>query len=256
VVTAVAHWAITSHNHLCVGTGETWLGGTDDGEETLPQGWNNDQTLYTLRYFGEAGKLLLKVLSVGDSLIFSMLRVKDSKSADVTICPGDYVNRVEGDFRSMFSNKDGLVELVKKNLVKPLLIAPAKSATKSEEADKNKRKATVKEEKKLDDKDPLRVEPRRPRLDPGMPSWGGVGPPPVGGSDLDPMGGIMGGGMIMDPRQGGRSMDPRYDPVGPGFPGEGVGRGRGGRLGFGDAMRPPGWNDDEDPPDDYMNMYM
>merc|ERR1711874_912853 len=164
-------------------------------------------------------------------------------------------NNFEGDFRSMFTNKDGLVELVKTEFVKMLLIAPTKSSTKGEEADKNKRKAAEKDETKSDVQDPLRVEPRRPRLDPGIPSWGGVGPPPVGGSDLDPMGGIMGGGMLMDPRQGGRRMDPRYDPVGPGFPGEGGGRGRGGGLGFGNAMRPPGWNDD-DPPDDYMNMYM
>ena len=74
----------------------------------------------------------------------------------------------------------------------------------------------------------------------------------------------MGGGMLMDPRQGGRMgqpLHPRFDPVGPGMGGMGpmgggvgplgggmggigggMGGGRGGGRNFGDAMRPPGWD--------------
>ena len=71
-------------------------------------------------------------------------------------------------------------------------------------------------------------------MNPGMSDWGGVGAPPLGSSDLDPLGGILGGGMIMDPRQGdrmGQPVHPRFDQVGPGMGGIGpLGRGMEGGM--------------------------
>jgi hypothetical protein len=49
-----------------------------------------------------------------------------------------------------------------------------------------------------------------------MPDWSGHPAPPIGSSDLDPLGRMGGGGMLMDPRGGRhRDIEPRWDPVGP-----------------------------------------
>ena len=92
----------------------------------------------------------------------------------------------------------------------------------------------------------------------------------IGGSDLDPLGRMGGGGMMMDPRNmpgmrgggSGRGIGPNFDPVFPGMPnpyggpsapmGPGFGPrgggpsargGRGGGRNFGDELPPPGYDD-------------
>jgi hypothetical protein len=91
---------------------------------------------------------------------------------------------------------------------------------------------------------PMRGLPQQPYFDPLR----------VGGSDLDPLGRIGGGGMMVDPQgigRGGRGFEPQFDPVFPGMPNPGLGgigmippRGRGGRGGrnYGDEMPPPGFD--------------
>ena len=89
--------------------------------------------------------------------------------------------------------------------------------------------------------------------DPFGPFGGGAVFDPPGGADLDPTGRRGRGGMLMEPPRGGMRGPARFDPPNPfgrgggvgGFPGR-IGRGGGGN--FGDAMGPPGFNND--------NMFM
>ena len=63
---------------------------------------------------------------------------------------------------------------------------------------------------------PVYSRPSRPGIDPRMPDWSGHPAPPLGSSDLDPLGRFGGGGMLMDPQAGRhRDIEPRWDPVGP-----------------------------------------
>ena len=95
--------------------------------------------------------------------------------------------------------------------------------------------------------------PHQPFPDPDGP-FGPFGGGPLydqpGGADLDPTGQRGRGGMLMEPPRGGGSMgQPRFEnPFGQSnnigrFP-RGMGPGFGGGRNLGDAMRPPGFNDD------------
>jgi len=253
VAVVVAHWVLSSHGLLCVGHGEVFK--TEEKKsELLPEGWNREGSVFTLRYLNtQDNQFLFKVIKVDNMLIMSILALKTEGSYDLTITPADYIN-VEGEVT--FTKLDELIDKMKKELAQ-------KVVKHKSESKKNDPSAGVKESK-TPGQDPLLEGGRGGRVNPGMPDWGGVGAPPLGSSDLDPMGGIMGGGMLMDPRQGGRMgqpLHPRFDPVGPGMGGMGpmgggvgplgggmggigggMGGGRGGGRNFGDAMRPPGWD--------------
>ena len=194
-----------------------------------------------------------------DMTILSLLALKDNQSTDVSLATQDFVEGL-----TLRTTKIGeLVEQLDKQLLDPLMKSKEKIKAKKGDEEKGNQ---PKEQPGRDP--PLTVSGRGGRVDPGPPGWDGVGPPALGGSDLDPLGGMMGGGMLMDPRGPGRGGQPRFDPVGPGMPGMpgfggemggmggmgGVGGmpgrgglgGRGGGRNFGDAMRPPSWD----------NMYM
>jgi len=261
VAVVVAHWVISSNNLLCVGHGEMFKTG-EKKSELMPEGWNREGTVYTLRYINtQDNQFLFKVIKVDNMLIMSILALKTESSSDLTIIPADYIN-VEKEVT--FTKLDELIGKIRKELVEKV-VQPKSESKKNNSSEGEK-------DSKTPGKDPLlEGGGRGGRVNPGMPDWGGVGAPPLGSSDLDPLGGIMGGGMIMDPRQGGRMgqpVHPRFDPVGPGMGGIGPlgggmgggagpfgggmggnGGGMGGGIGgggrgrnFGDAMRPPGWD--------------
>jgi len=249
----LVHWSLTSNGLLCVGLGEEFQT-VGPKSELLPGGWSGDSSVYSVKYQDRNNKnFLLKAIAADDILIISFLDMKTEKSSDLSINSRDEVTI---DTEVTFVNLEEFVKKIKNDLIEKV-IGPEKKLFKDGN-DLNKR--DNKHQKTGHDDDPLLVGGGRGgRVDPGMPGWGGIGAPPLGGSDLDPMGGIMGGGMLMDPRQSGRMghpMQPRFDPVGPGMGGGigplggglGIGPMRGGRGGrnFGDAMRPPDWD----------NMYM
>jgi len=248
IAVVVAHWTLSSKGLLCVGQGETFKTG-EKRSELLPEGWNSEGTVYTLRYTNnQDSQFLLKVITVDNMLIMSILALKSETTSDLTVVPSDYIN-IEGE--ETFTKLDDLVEKINKDLLEKVVSSDPK-------AKKNNSESGTKENKSQGAADPLlEGGGRGGRVNPGRPDWGGVGAPPLGSSDLDPIGGIMGGGMLMDPRQGGRMgqpLHPRFDPVGPGMGGMGplgggmgggigpMGGGMGGGRNFGDAMRPPGWD--------------
>ena len=264
VAALVVHWSLVRRGVLCVGLGET-VGENPVKSEILPPGWSGENgTVYSLVYQDQNNDgYLLKAISVDDVLIVSLLSLKTNKTADTNIQPADFI---ENKDELVLTNLDTLLskidsELLDKVIRKNESNPGSKKDAKSDEVNERKEQEYR--------HDPLLVGGggRRGRVDPSLPDDGG-GLPNIGGADLDPFrGGIMGGGMLMDPRGrgGGLGGGPRWDPVGPGGPGGlgglggprgpgmgGVGgmgprpRGGGGANNFGDEMAPPDWN----------NMYM
>jgi len=258
----LVHWSLCNNGLLCVSLGDK-VPENPKRSECLPNGWNKDNgVVYSIVYQDRVSNksFLLKAVAAESMLIVSLMNFETEQTSDISISPGDFINLVE-DSVPVISDLDKILKNIDENLVKKL-----KNSKGSKEA-----ASKIKEDKKSDSKDihddPLLVGRRLPPrgIDPNMPDFGGP-MPNIGGADLDPFrgGGIMGGGMLMDPRRGGRDIQPRWDPVGPGmggFPGGGPGRGgfpsggrgRGGFRSFGDEMPPPGFNDVSD---DYNNMFM
>lgn len=243
---------------LCVGVGETMSNANVVRSELLPSEWNNESgAVYSLLYQDSQAKgYLLKAVAVDSVLVFSLLEINSEKSTDLTLAPGE---SIEFGDNIKIVDVDDLVKRINNELIKNLM--KRQDSQKASQGG-NDRSQQQKANQRQDDV-PLSVGGRNPRgINPGMPDYGGMYPS-VGGADLDPLrSGMMGGGMLMDPRAGrGRDMEPRWDPVGPGMGGRGrgpahpLGRGFGGRgRNFGDAMRPPDFNNDDD--DDYNNMFM
>jgi len=246
VCVVLGHWALVSRGLRCVGKGEDFSSMETGvkGSELLPQGWTGEGAagVYSLRYIDcSGGKYLLKVLPAEPTIILNLLKLEEAKTSDLTLSPSDIVTD------SLQLKEDKLVAEV--NNINQQLLDPV-LPKKEEKKEDNKKAADddgPKHEKQPRLSDPLFLGGGRGgRVDPGMPGLG-MGPPMLGRSDLDPLGGMMGGGMIMDPTRGNFPSGPRFDPVGPGRDPLSSGRGppRGGR-GWGDAMRPP----------DFDNMYM
>ena len=266
VLVAASHWALCRRTALCVGTGESGVEGVRS--ELLPEGWTSTEGVFCLRYIDAKGqKFLLKVVTADDMTILSLLALKDNQSTDISLATQDFVEGL-----TLKATEVGkLVEQLDQQLLDPLIKPKEKSEVKTKKG--GEEKGNQPKGQQQPGRDPHHTaDGRGGRVDPGPPRWDGVGPPALGGSDLDPLGGMMGGGMLMDPRGPGRGGQPRFDPVGPGMPGFGgemggpggmggmggmgggvggmPGRGglggRGGGRNFGDAMRPPSWD----------NMYM
>ena len=250
VAILLAHWSLLKHGLLSVGLGEQV---PQDGtrSEILPAGWNAEAGLvYSLVYQDDRNTgYLLKAISADEVLIMSLLSLKTKKTADTSIVTAEFIERNE---EVVFNNLEILLSKIESELIAKVIDTSDQKGNK----DTKKKSEEVHEKKDSEhDQDPLLMGGgRRGRVDPGMPDGGFL--PNIGGADLDPFrGGIMGGGMLMDPRGSGRGLGggvgPRWDPVGPGGPGGlgGLGprpRGGGGLNNFGDEMAPPDWN----------NMYM
>ncbi len=139
--------------------------------------------------------------------------------------------------------KELLEKEVEQRLVAPIFDEEEKKEKETKEKEKDDRRGRP----EPDSSNPLMIGgPRQPRV-PDFPDF----PDPFGGGrDLDPFGGLGGGGgMLFDPpglRGGrGRRGQPNFDPFGPHNPDPSGSRGRGGgRRGFGDDFGPPGFNNE------------
>ena len=161
-------------------------------------------TVYSLVYQDQTTEgYLLKAISVDDILIVSLLSLKTNKTADTNIQPTEFIEKKE---EFVLNNLDTLLSKIEAELISKVINktdskpGTKKDATKTDEV--NQRKDPDHHH------DPLFVGGggRRGRVDPGMPDDEG-GLPNIGGADLDPFrGGIMGGGMLMDPRGRGRGL--------------------------------------------------
>ncbi|NXG45948.1 PSMF1 inhibitor, partial [Psilopogon haemacephalus] len=242
------HWELVRHGYRCLGAGDQ-PGPDERKSELLPAGWEANKEVYTLRYksVDDARELLLKAITVEDSMILNVMDRSSQKVADVTLAVADYINPEHlDDFHKVYKNTEELRTRIASGIIAPLG-ASSEKAKKEPEAER-------KDPDLLQDSDPLQLPPRQP-AGPRAPTWPSpLSPFAVGGEDLDPFGGRS-GGMIMDPLRSGvprPGMDPssgipgrlprgavppgaRFDPFGP------LGAGRSGPDP--DHLPPPGYDD-------------
>ncbi|XP_054029676.1 proteasome inhibitor PI31 subunit [Dryobates pubescens] len=242
------HWELIRHGYRCLGAGDQ-PGPDERKSELLPAGWSANKEVYTLRYksLDDAHELLLKAITVEDSMILNAMDLSSQKVADVTLTVADYINPEHlDDFHKLYRNTEELRTRISSGIIAPLG-APSEKARKEAEAE-------GKDPDLLRDAAPPRLPARQP-AGPRAPAWPSpLSPFAVGGEDLDPLGG-RGGGMIVDPlRSGfpGPGTEPssgipgrlppgavppgaRFDPFGP----LGAGRSRPDP----DHLPPPGYDD-------------
>jgi hypothetical protein len=72
---AVIHFHLIQKRFLCLGIGENFPEILENGSELLPNGWNESQETYVLRYFSSTinQKLLVKCVKVSQIVIISAL---------------------------------------------------------------------------------------------------------------------------------------------------------------------------------------
>lgn len=243
VVVAFVHWKLLTQGLRCVGKGENFTLSSDETlSELLPEGWasGDDYALRYRRQEKESDKFLLKVIKVDDSLIVNLIRISDEVVSSWNVVNiDDLVDWAAKDIKDLKS----LSATVQNELLSQFF--------KSDKAPK----ASTSSEKKTEKPGPSNPPPRDPDFDPlriggpRRPLGGGI---PLGGSDLDPLGRMGGGGMTIDPR-GGSGFGPggpQFDPAFPGQPNpfggppRRGGPGRGGHRNYGDEMPPPDFHDD------------
>jgi len=265
IAIVVIHWSLSKAGLLAVGCGET-MPSKRIRSELLPSNWNeNSGEVYSILYEDQDDVgFLMKAVAAERILIVSLLNLKTEKSTDINLTPADFVYFADDSTGTppVISDQPDDVDAVIQKITDDLVLKLIKKDDKVKPSTTSQSKESKDNKKDVNEDDPLMVGGRRhPRgLDPNMPDWSGGVMPNIGGADLDPFrgGGILGGGMMMDPRggRGGRDLEPRWDPVGPGVGGFGGHRGRGrggfggGRRNFGDEMAPPDFSDD------YNNMFM
>jgi len=202
----LVHWCLANQGILCTGVGEQIPEGAKRSEK-LPEGWNSGAgAVYSLVYRDRGGiDFLVKAVAADSVLIVSMMNFKTEKSADVSLTPGDIVKVSDGG-ETELCDVDAAVSKIQTELIDKVSGKKKNTAGPSSSSDSKKGE----DKKRQTGEDPLLIGRRHPRdVDPGMPDFGGIGPPRLGGSDLDPFS-MGGGGMIMDPRGGGgRGMGPR-----------------------------------------------
>ncbi|XP_064652343.1 proteasome inhibitor PI31 subunit-like [Lineus longissimus] len=246
------HSFLISKGLKCVGHGED--GPNVKKTELLPDGWNNCQDVYILRYEAEdCGKYVLKVVKMDNALLVHLLRAKDEHMTSLNVKASDYTTGDYASYESAFKNSSDLEKKLKTEIWAEMVTPQGQSSSR---AQGNRSRPEGRSD------DPLRAGPVRGG-NPMPPDWVEQGDPfSVGRGDLDPFGGHP-GGMLVDPmRQGrhpGMGFDPsaglpgsgrlprgavppgaRFDPFGP----PGLGRGGPGRPGPDpDHMRPPDYDD-------------
>ncbi|RUS91642.1 hypothetical protein EGW08_000615 [Elysia chlorotica] len=265
---AVVHWNLISNGLKCCGTGDTWPNSQSEnhiGSEALPQGWSQDQSIYTLRYVDPTSNrtYLMKALAMDGSLILHLVRCFDEKTVSMTVQSRDYVTNSRESVQSTYRALSVLNNQLDKELYEKLVSGRSGSARGSASDTAASSSHRPLSHPNPPERSPLMVDPPR-----GPGSGGGIGyipprnplgpgsydPLNIGGADLDPFG--RGGGMFMDPRNfphlpGGIMPRPmpgfppgsvppgaRFDPVGP--PG----------------LRPQPDPDHERPPNGYDDMFM
>uniref|UniRef100_A0A224Z4Q2 Proteasome inhibitor PI31 subunit n=1 Tax=Rhipicephalus zambeziensis TaxID=60191 RepID=A0A224Z4Q2_9ACAR len=199
------HYLLARSGKRCHGTGEKWTQGSH-GTELLPDGWNDNQSLYTLRYASIQGsdRYVLKVIPSGGFLLVNVLNVRKERTASTNLTMNTYTS---GEFKELsrtYKNLDELMSKLNTEVVSALeSIDSATLASSSREASR-----MVSQEN-----NPLHIPSRQPGIE-----WSPLQEiPRVGQRDLNPFyQGPPGGGMLMDPRQLPR---PHHSDPGVGIPG-------------------------------------
>ena len=244
------HWCLLKRGLRCAGSGENFSENSDAPlSEILPLNWSKDDNVFALKYRQESNhpnKFIFKILRDGEIANVFLLRMSDEATKTLSV---DLVKVIGDDLNT--PNEDELLKKAFVELLDDFLpLAPASQSQSSRPESSDPRVQGI--------PNPTPSAARNPQMGPDY------DPLRIGGSDLDPLGRMGGGGMMMDPRRGrgGGMQGPNFDPVHPGMPspfggppgpmppgyrprggGPSARGGRGGGRDWGSELPPPGYDD-------------
>lgn len=217
VLIAVVHWYLVKNSFRNVGIGDDkTLSESEEKSELLPEGWNANTKIYTLRYVNNGQLYILHGLDTDGTMLVNLVQVKTLNVSNVAFQIEDTVKDLHGSITTLIPEVATVLNRIRKELLEPVF----------ETNKKDGETQTKKEPEKTDRVDVRLANPlligQGPRLPAGMNS----DPFGVGRGDLDPFG--RGGGMIFEPpggfnpladlrRPGPSGIIPgaRFDPFGP-----------------------------------------
>lgn len=215
----VIHWVLCKNNFLSVGVGDNvskiaklfdlncifyqfWMlqkifSDEDRPTELLPQGWNQNQTSYTLRYTLNKNIYILYGIVSDDTLMINLLDAKTLKTVGLVFKAREVIkSRVGTTLNDYVNDSQTIINKMTEDIVKPIL-------------DQYKEKRTGSASKAPRNDDPLLIRPVPPpmyqdrRIEPLRDPLRDIGR-----GDLDPFG--RGGGSIFQPEFG-----PGFGPLNP-----------------------------------------
>ncbi|XP_011505522.1 PREDICTED: proteasome inhibitor PI31 subunit [Ceratosolen solmsi marchali] len=224
VLILFVHWYFIKNKFKCLGIGDSKIiEPTETGSELLPNGWNQSLN-YSLRYVKEGKLYILIGVKSETDLMINLLRIEDHSVSNAQFSI-DNVKQLQGPLEIMIPNYEGLLNILKQDLIKPL-----NSQTQCEVSTQTSQSGT---ERSGRDDDPLRVESQHRPAGSNIPGLRRNDPSRIGKDDLDPFG-VSGGGMLFDPfanrglrlphpglgipgrlPQGSVPSGSRFDPFGP-----------------------------------------
>lgn len=200
VLIAFMHFILLKNKFKCVGIGDDKTLTDADKEnqsELLPDGWNQMDGIYKLRYICNDKLYLLHAMLSDDLMISNLLNVESLGLSNVAFVLNETVTEVDRKASNAIKNPSEVLDKIRKELIEPVFTG-TQTSTQTQTEEKTK-------------KDPLRYEPPRrdPLREPFVPEFESRFPD-VGRGDLDPLG--RGSGNLFDPR------GPFGGPRRPGFP--------------------------------------
>ena len=214
----VIHWVLCKNNFRSVGVGDNvrklwnslikvhfnsfWVlqkifSDEDRPTELLPQGWNQNQASYTLRYTLNKNIYILYGIVSDDTLIVNLLDAKTLKTVGLVFKAKEVIKSLVGmTLDDYVHNSQTIINKMNDDIVKPIL-------------DQNPERRTGSTSRAPRNDDPLLVRPVVPpmyqdrRFDPLRDPLRDIGR-----GDLDPFG--RGGGSIFQPE-----FRPEFGPVNP-----------------------------------------
>lgn len=116
------HWEVVTHGYYGVGASDQ-PSPDDKKSELLPEGWNSNKDLYVLRYEAKDGsrKLLVKAVTMENSMIINVLEYGTQQVADLTLNLDDYISAEHlGDFHRTYKNSEELRSRIVSGIITPI----------------------------------------------------------------------------------------------------------------------------------------
>ncbi|XP_055839489.1 proteasome inhibitor PI31 subunit [Episyrphus balteatus] len=213
ILIALTHFVLIKSKFRCLGVGDDkTLSEDEESSELLPQGWNDSEDKYSLRYVLDKKLFILLATKSENIFIINFLDVESKDVSNLALDSNELVKALKGSLQTIMPTASAVMDRIRKELIDPVFAGSTKAVT-TQTAPEPRR------DRRDDDYDPLRIT--GPHYAPGF--RGPMGSDPfgfprggIGSGDLDPLGRGGGGSLGVLPRLGPHRGGARFDPFGPG----------------------------------------